>query len=203
MARCIAYPFNAKLQLDTLSPKPKLSAASYAKICEIIETCSKSEKDIITSLVLNGSEQKCIKSQEFRDILNWYLTTILRCKEVKTICSFGGYSAKELEAIFTTVVRREFSKSLHVPDYTPTMISTKDFDEDPKFKAWNSTFEKLIELGYQRSLTDAEQRTVGRVFAQETHSVNKERIYTTFQDILGIQKNEHQVIFKHCQVNNY
>ena len=200
VARCIAYPFNAKPQLDSLSPKPKLSEASYNTICELLETCGKSEKDIVTHLVLNGSEQKCIKSQEFRDILQWFLTAILRRKEVKTICTYGGYSARELEAIFSIIVRREFSKSLHVPDYTPSMVSTKDFDEDPKFKAWNSTFEKLIELGYQRSQLGRHKMSIGQEMAQQIHSFNKEHIYAMFQNILEIQKHEHQAIYKHCQV---
>ena len=198
VARCIAFPFNAKFQMETSHSKPRLSKNSYNNICEALDMCVKHDKDLVQYLILTGNEQKSIRNVEFTKSVQWYLDNILLRDDVKNACHKGCLSTKEIEHIFEIAIARKFRESVLLSDDSPGGRLHKKPENDPRFHAWVSTFTKLVELGYQKSLTEKEKKKV----AKEMSTFHKDQLYTMFQSILGITRSEHQALFRACHVND-
>jgi hypothetical protein len=198
VARCIAFPFNAKFQMETAPTKPRLNSSSYINICKVLQGCSELDKDLLQHLILKGNEQKCIRNSDFTSSIEWYLSNILSRDDVRNACIKGAISTKELEHVFRIYITRKFRSGDVVPEVSIKEKSTKKYDNDPKFSAWMTTFAKLVELGHQHSLTDKEKMKVDK----QINSLQKDDMYAMFQSILGVTRAEHQALFRACNLNN-
>ena len=199
VARCIAYPFNARFQMETTPPKPKLNEESYFKICGVLQSCVDQEKSLFQELILSGNEQKCIKSSEFCTTVEWYLNNILLRDDVKVACFRGGFSTKEIEHTFRVAIARQFRDIFNVNEIVPGERLTKRIEGDPKFQVWVSTFVKLVELGRQMTMSEKEKKKL----TKQSGTADKDELYSMFQMILGISRSEHQALFRACHVRGY
>lgn len=192
VARCIAYPFNAKYQLETAPPKPKLNEERFKAIVELLDSCRNQDWDKFTpaALSINNSETKCLRSEKFLNCLDWYMDNVLGRDDVITMSKNGSFSVKELESIFKVLATK------HI------MYTSKELDVDSsELHIWCSTFRKLVEHGARgirsgysgaRGLSPNENSGTGP---------NREKLYKLFQKILNIKSIEHQILYRACQVS--
>ena len=200
IARCIAYPFNAKLHVETAPMKPKLNEDMHACICSVLQQCVEQDKSLLQQLILNNSELKCIRNKDFQSMVNFYLNVILFKDDIKTICYRGCFSTKELENIFRVITFKHFRGMLLFQGLvSSTENVTKRIENDPAFQVWVSTFTKLVELGRQNSMSSKQRKELNRqLTAMQTG--NKDDMYRLFQDILKVSRKDHQSLAQLCQV---
>lgn len=103
--RCIAYPFNAKFQIETTPPRTKLNQERFRLICRTLralveEGKAGGEKVTWAEGKLTKQEQKVVQNRVFVSCVELMLDEVLVRPEVVEICHNGGFSVKELESIF-------------------------------------------------------------------------------------------------------
>jgi len=93
VAQCIAYPFNAKFQIENTPPRTKLNVERFGRIRRILrlalEDYSKLEQ--MHSTRLSKQEQDVVRKQGFLDSVQWMLEVVFPRPEIKTICEEGGF----------------------------------------------------------------------------------------------------------------
>ena len=182
-ARCIAFPFNAKYQLETAPPKPKLNSVSFEKLRAVLVACAEGG-EMRAEAELNTWELKHAQSGSFQEAVRWYVAHVLDNQSVKSLCARGAMSCRELENVFETYLRaRAVQRGLA--------------KEDTAYTA--SGFAKLVETGSQLPYNEYVLQTP--LVAGGTLSVaDQERLYTTFQKILNISTTKHNLLYRICQV---
>ena len=202
VARCIAYPFNAKLHVETAPPKPKLNEVMYDSICAVLKGCIEQDKSVLQDLILTNSEMKCIRNKDFQNMVEWYFNRIMLTEDIKVICLRGCFSTKELENIFRVTTSKRFrEKLLSSGMASATENLTKRIEGDQNFQVWTNTFGKLVEQGRQNSMTSKQKKELNRHTSIQTG--NKEEMYRMFQDILKVSRKDHQSLAQTCQVSFY
>ena len=201
IARCIAYPFNAKLHVETAPSKPKLTETMHQCIHDVLKQCVDQDKNLLQQLILNNSELKCIKNKEFQTMVDFYLHVIFLKDDIKVICYRGCFSTRELENIFRVITFKHFRSMLLLQGHaSSTENVTKRIEGDPSFQVWISTFSKMIELGRQVSMTSKQRKELNKHMTAMQMG-NKEDMYKMFQDILNISRKDHQSLVQICQVS--
>lgn len=196
VARCIAFPFNAKFQIEITPPKPKLTENSYTAICRNLQQCLDQDMDTMHDLLLNPNERNCFKNDNFVQIIKWFLKYALQREDVRSLCCRGGFSTRELEHIFRVTITR-FFRDESGGKHTLGTEFIRRVESNSVFQLWLSTFLKIVE--------NSEQMTAGRERKRKSNisenAINKEQMYSLFQDILGIPRNEHKMLHHYCQVS--
>lgn len=195
VARCIAYPFNAKYQLETAPPKPKLNEARFKGIVDILETCRNQEWETVTrsAVSLSQAENKCLRSEKFLNCLDWYMDNVLARDDVVSMSHGGSFSVKELESIFKVLATKHIM-------YTNTQLDV----DSSELHTWCSTFRKLVEHGARTTLRGTRVPSPagggGGGGGGGGTGPNREKLYKLFQKILNIKSIEHQILYRVCQV---
>ena len=94
VARCIAYPFNAKYQLETAPPKPKLNEERFRSVVDILDTCRNQDWEGLgrSAVSLSNAETKCLHGEKFLSCLDWYVDNVLGREDVVAMSRNGGAS---------------------------------------------------------------------------------------------------------------
>ena len=194
VARCIAYPFNAKYQLETAPPKPKLNEERFKNVVEMLDACRNKNWDVIqrSAISLNGIEYKCIQSEKFQNCLDWYMEHVMEREDVVRMSKSGSYSVKELESIFKVLATK------HI-----TYTSKDQLLDTAELQTWCSTFRKLVEHSARgiRSGGLVGLRSPSPTNGNGGTGPNREKLYKLFQKILHIKSIEHQILYRVCQVS--
>ncbi|CAI8056575.1 Calcium-dependent secretion activator 1 [Geodia barretti] len=197
VARCIAYPFNAKYQLETAPPKPKLNEARFTGIVDILETCRNQDWEIIakSAISISAAENKCLRGDKFLNCLDWYLDNVLARSDVVSMSHSGSFSVKELESIFKVLATKHIMYTSNALDVDSTELHT-----------WCSTFRKLVEHGARTTLRGVRVPSPGGASGAVGGAggggtgPNRENLYKLFQKILNVKRIEHQVLYRVCQL---
>ena len=197
VARCIAYPFNAKYQLETAPPKPKLNQDRFRGVIAILDTCRNLDWGTLSqsAISLNSAENKCLRSEKFLNCLDWYMDNVLARDDVVAMSNNGSFSAKELESIFKVLATK------HI------MYTNNQLDVDAaELQVWCGTFRKLVEHGARATLRSGPLLAGARVLGSNGGGgggtgPNREKLYKLFQRILNMKSIEHQILYRVCQVS--
>lgn len=198
VARCIAFPFNAKYQIETTPPRTKLNAERFKLICRTLrETVDSTEREGWDGNgKLTNQEKDVIRGQGFVGCVRYMLEVVLVRPDVLQMCNSGSFSVKELESIFK--VKAAITLSVESGEELSTPPAS------PEVMLWCNTFRKIIERcshafldhshgGYQHSKSSASSAATAAVLSQD-------KLYKIFQEILQIKSIEHQVLYKECKV---
>ena len=191
VARCIAYPFNAKHQLETSPPKLKLNTDRFDQVCQILQVCLDREHDKIRQeVILSHNELKCTRNSRFLECLQWFGDTVMQREEVIELCKRGGLSVKELDAIFKVFATKQLTYS-----------SPGNHLNTVELQLWCSTFRKLVEQG-SRSLPGSPSSSPRSPISPTNGGPAPvpEKLYRLFQNILGVRSIQHQILYRTCQV---
>ena len=168
------------------------------KICDVLQSAINTDKTLQQHLILNGNEMKTIVNADFLQTVEWYFTNILSRDDVRIACTSGGFSIKELENIFRVAICRKFRDKFETGGGGGGERGiSKKIEGDPKFQIWVCTFVKLIEHGSQSVMSERELRQINKQM-----SLEKQELYSLFQNILGISKSDHQALFRTCHVRS-
>lgn len=194
VARCIAYPFNAKFQIETTPPRAKLNPERYRLIGRALRAVVEeagSKGGWTGEGKLTVPEQEVLQNRGFVSCVQLMLDVVLVRPEVVEICHSGGFSVKELESIF------KVKASIF-------LCNGKEGGSPSEVTLWCNTFRKIIEQclsptvegrgsGYQRMAS-------GPAAASSSSVLSQDKLYKVFQEILAIKSIEHQVLYRECQV---
>ena len=191
VARCIAYPFNAKHQLETSPPPQKLNEHRYLQICSVLKSIVDGKHDWYQETMLTPVEQRFSRDEQFLECVEWYIENVLKRNDVIQKCHTGGFSVKELEYIFKVCATKKLSYS-----------SDKQLDTT-ELQIWNNTFRKLVEQSYRVGAGTSpatSQSPTGFSAAVSRPVPNADKLYKLFQKVLGIKSVEHKVLYRACRV---
>ena len=197
VSRCIAFPFNAKYQIETTPPRTKLNDERFKLIYRILKaTVESTEREGWDGdSKLTNQEKDVIQGQGFLECVRYMLQVVLVRPDVVQMCNSGSFSVKELESIFK--VKATITLSVERGEEVVNTRSTS-----PEVMLWCTTFRKIIERcshafldhshGYQHS------KSTGS--AASAAMLSQDKLYKIFQEILKIKSIEHQVLYKECKV---
>ena len=196
VARCIAYPFNAKYQIENSPPSSKLNVDRFNDIVRVLrltmEDYEKVEQEYEARLT--KQEHEVVKKESFLICLRWMLDEVLSRPDVEAICKNGGFSIKELELIFGIKAAAILSDECRVEDGGEVTNSDVSL--------WCSAFIKIVEHSSVHFQSEGKSflHRQSTTTSDTSNVPNKDQLYKLFQRILNIRSIEHQVLYRECQV---
>lgn len=203
VTRCIAYPFNAKHQLETSPLKQKLNLVRYNKVCQTLQSCVDGNQfdKIKSDIFLSYPEQRCVKNRHFVLCVEEYMNLVLQRDDVSEMCRNGKFSAKELDTIFRVLAMKRLTEmNRPPPGLQHYHQSVQDSEE---LQLWCNTFRKLVEQSSRTShgLPNSPMTPIGN--GQGSAAPSQDMLYKLFQVILNVKPILHQGICRICQVSGW
>lgn len=193
VARCIAYPFNAKFQIENTPPRAKLSVERFSLMAQVLRLTLDDYDKVVPEFRthLSKQEHNLVKTRAFLDSLRWMLEVIFCHPQVIAKCNEGEFSVKELETIFSVK-----AISVLTEEGGGGEVSSSDTS------LWCTTFRKIVERCSRAFLTEYSPAIHRKSDATAGSSTapNKDQLYKLFQKILKIRSMEHQILYRECQV---
>jgi hypothetical protein len=172
--RCIAYPFNAKQPTDMARRQTKVNKQQLQTI-----------KDRFQSF-LNG-ETNVVADEAFTNAVQSYYEVFLKSDRVMSMVKSGGCSANDFREVFKNNIEKRV-RSLPEID---------GLSKETVLSSWMTKFDQIF-----RGKEEANKQPQSRISTAASELIlSKEQLYEMFQNILGVKKYEHQILFNACQVN--
>ncbi|CAG0888772.1 unnamed protein product [Darwinula stevensoni] len=177
VSRCIAYPFNAKQPTDMTKRHQKVMKQQLESIQNRFQCFLRGE------LQVPG-----IPSDEaFQNAIQSYYEVFLKSERVNKMVLAGSFSLYDFREVFRNNVEKRIRS---LPDID-------GLNKDTVLNSWMAKFDAIIKV-------EEDQRKTGRV-QQNLNSeliLSKEQLYDMFQQVLGIKKFEHQLLFNALQLDS-
>jgi hypothetical protein len=187
VCRCIAYPFIAKQPTDMVRRQAKISKQQLQQI-----------KDNFDAFLLN--KINIVEADEaFTNAVRSYYEVFLKSDRVTKMVLSGGCSASDFRDVFKNNIEKRVRSLPEIDGLSKETVLT----------SWMNKFDTIFRHN--------EEHTSNNVIANRRQSRNhlnssnnpmsseciltKEQLYEMFQNILGIKKFEHQLIFNAAQVS--
>ncbi|XP_046891035.1 calcium-dependent secretion activator 2 isoform X1 [Hypomesus transpacificus] len=173
--RCIAYPFNAKQPTDMARRQQKLNKQQLQAVKERFQS------------FLNGDTQ-IVADEAFCNAVRSYHEGFLKSERVSRMVQSGGGSASDFREVFKKNIERRvrslpeidgLSKETVLSSWIAKYDAISRGDEDPRRQPQRMHLSAVSEL-----------------------ILSKEQLFEMFQQILGIKKFEHQLLYNACQLDN-
>ncbi|CAI5448128.1 unnamed protein product [Caenorhabditis angaria] len=180
LSRCIAYPFNGQQTGDMARRQVKVNKQELARIRERFHSFLKGE----TNIAADEAFTKAIQS---------YFEVFLKSERVQKVVHAGGFSQHDFREVFRLNIEKRIRS---LPDI-------EGLSKETVLNSWLTKFDAII----KGDETDQNRNARGRV-RNAQNQVNadavlgKEQLYDVFQQILGVKKFEHQIIFNALQLDN-
>ncbi|XP_060770755.1 calcium-dependent secretion activator 2 isoform X2 [Neoarius graeffei] len=173
--RCIAYPFNAKQPTDMARRQQKLNKQQLQAVKDRFQAFLKGETQIVAD-------------EAFCNAVRSYYEGFLKSERVTRMVQSGGCSASDFREIFKKNIERRV-RSLPEID---------GLSKETVLSSWITKYD-IIFKG-----EEDQRRSQGRMpFSAVSELIlSKEQLYEMFQQILGIKKFEHQLLYNACQLDN-
>ncbi|MCJ8735979.1 hypothetical protein PDJAM_G00253650 [Pangasius djambal] len=173
--RCIAYPFNAKQPTDMARRQQKLNKQQLQAVKERFQAFLKGETQIVAD-------------EAFCNAVRSYYEGFLKSERVTRMVQSGGCSASDFREVFKKNIERRV-RSLPEID---------GLSKETVLSSWITKYD-IIFKG-----EEDQRRSQGRMpFSAVSELIlSKEQLYEMFQQILGIKKFEHQLLYNACQLDN-
>ncbi|XP_064417608.1 calcium-dependent secretion activator 2 isoform X3 [Latimeria chalumnae] len=173
--RCIAYPFNAKQPTDMARRQQKLNKQQLHVIKERFQA------------FLNG-ETQIIADEAFCNAIRSYFEVFLRSDRVARMVQSGGCSANDFREVFKKNIEKRV-RSLPEID---------GLSKETVLSSWIAKFDAIY-----RGEDDLRKQPARLALSAVSELIlSKEQLYEMFQQILGIKKFEHQLLYNACQLDN-
>ncbi|XP_048463788.1 calcium-dependent secretion activator 2 [Rhincodon typus] len=175
LLRCIAYPFNAKQPTDMARRQQKLNKQQLQTIKERFQA------------FLNG-ETQIIADEAFWNAAQSYYESFLKSDRVARMVHSGGCSANDFRDVFKKNIEKRV-RSLPEID---------GLSKETVLSSWMAKFDAIY-----RGEEDLRSKPARMAMSAVSELIlSKEQLYEMFQQILGIKKIEHQLLYNACQLDN-
>ncbi|KAJ9584153.1 hypothetical protein L9F63_021499, partial [Diploptera punctata] len=173
ISRCIAYPFNAKQPTDMTRRQTKITKQQLETIQGRFQSFLKGDTQIMAD-------------EAFQNAVQSYFEVFLKSERVLKMVQSGACSQHDFREVF----RNNIEKRVREP------TGTDDFDHVFVLTSWMAKFDCIFKVG------DEDSKRPSRMQQQSLNSeliLSKEQLYDMFQQILGVKKFEHQLLFNALQ----
>ncbi|XP_037398568.1 calcium-dependent secretion activator 2 isoform X2 [Pygocentrus nattereri] len=173
--RCIAYPFNAKQPTDMARRQQKLNKQQLQAVKERFQAFLRGETQIVAD-------------EAFCNAVRSYYEGFLKSERVARMVQSGGCSASDFREVFKKNIERRV-RSLPEID---------GLSKETVLSSWITKYDAIFKG------EEDQRRPQGRMpFSAVSELIlSKEQLYEMFQQILGIKKFEHQLLYNACQLDN-
>ncbi|XP_054255782.1 calcium-dependent secretion activator 2 isoform X12 [Indicator indicator] len=175
IARCIAHPFNAKQPTDMARRQQKLNKQQLQILKERFLA------------FLNG-ETQIVADEAFCNAVRSYYEVFLKSDRVARMVHSGGCSANDFRDVFKKNIEKRV-RSLPEID---------GLSKETVLSSWLAKYDAI----YRGEEDFCKQPNRMALSAVSELILSKEQLYEMFQQILGIKKLEHQLIYNACQLDN-
>ncbi|XP_027534962.1 calcium-dependent secretion activator 2 isoform X18 [Neopelma chrysocephalum] len=175
IARCIAHPFNAKQPTDMARRQQKLNKQQLQLLKERFQA------------FLNG-ETQIVADEAFCNAVRSYYEVFLKSDRVARMVHSGGCSASDFRDVFKKNIEKRV-RSLPEID---------GLSKETVLSSWLAKYDAI----YRGEEDFCKQPNRMALSAVSELILSKEQLYEMFQQILGIKKLEHQLIYNACQLDN-
>uniref|UniRef100_A0A5F8H182 Calcium dependent secretion activator 2 n=1 Tax=Monodelphis domestica TaxID=13616 RepID=A0A5F8H182_MONDO len=175
VVRCIAYPFNAKQPTDMARRQQKLNKQQLQILKERFLA------------FLNG-ETQIVADEAFCNAVRSYYEVFLKSDRVARMVHSGGCSANDFRDVFKKNIEKRV-RSLPEID---------GLSKETVLSSWIAKFDAI----YKGEEDLCKQPNRMALSAVSELILSKEQLYEMFQQILGIKKLEHQLLYNACQLDN-
>ncbi|KAM8891048.1 calcium-dependent secretion activator 2-like isoform 3-T3 [Spinachia spinachia] len=173
--RCIAYPFNAKQPTDMARRQQKVNKQQLQAAKERF-------------LAFLSGETQIVADEAFCNAVRSYYEGFLKSERVSRMVHSGGCSAGDFREVFKKNIERRV-RSLPEID---------GLSKETVLSSWIAKYDAIY-----RGEEDARRLTPrAQLSAASELILSKEQLYEMFQQILGIRKFEHQLLYNGCQLDN-
>ncbi|XP_018322574.1 calcium-dependent secretion activator isoform X1 [Agrilus planipennis] len=170
ISRCIAYPFNAKQPTDMTRRQMKITKHQLETITARFQSFLKGETQIMAD-------------EAFQNAVQSYYDVFLKSDRVVKMVQSGACSQYDFREVFRNNIEKRV-RSL------PEM---EGLSKETVFTSWMAKFDCIL-----KGLGDEDSKRPSRMQQQSLNSeliLSKEQLYDMFQQILGVKKFEHQLLF--------
>ncbi|XP_055503561.1 calcium-dependent secretion activator 1 isoform X1 [Leucoraja erinacea] len=173
--RCIAYPFNAKQPTDMARRQQKINKPQLQTV-----------KDRFQAF-LNG-ETQIVADEAFINAVQSYYEVFLKSDRVSRMVQSGGCSANDSREVFKK----------HIEKRVRSLPEIDGLSKETVLSSWMAKFDAI----YRGEEDPRKQQARMTASAASELILSKEQLYEMFQQILGIKKFEHQLLYNACQLDN-
>ncbi|XP_028286200.1 calcium-dependent secretion activator 2 isoform X2 [Parambassis ranga] len=173
--RCVAYPFNAKQPTDMARRQQKVNKQQLQAVKERFLA------------FLNG-ETQIVADEAFCNAVRSYYEGFLKSERVFRMVQSGGCSANDFREVFKKNIERRV-RSLPEID---------GLSKETVLSSWIAKYDAI----YRGDEDMRRQPQRAHLSAVSELILSKEQLYEMFQQILGIRKFEHQLLYNACQLDN-
>ncbi|KAM9813537.1 calcium-dependent secretion activator 1-like isoform 5-T5 [Neosynchiropus ocellatus] len=173
--RCIAYPFNAKQPTDMARRQQKISKQQLQTV-----------KERFLSF-LNG-ETQIVADEAFINAVQSYYEVFLKSDRVCRMVQSGGCSASDSREVFKK----------HIEKRVRSLPEIDGLSKETVLSSWMAKFDTI----YRGEEDPRKQQQTLTTSAASELILSKDQLYEMFQQILGIKKFEHQLLYNACQLDN-
>ncbi|KAM9312568.1 calcium-dependent secretion activator 2 isoform 3-T3 [Gastrophryne carolinensis] len=173
--RCIAYPFNAKQPTDMARRQQKLNKQQLQTIRERFLAFLKGDTQIAAD-------------EAFINAVKSYYEVFLKSDRVARMVQSGGCSSNDFREVFKKNIEKRV-RSLPEID---------GLSKETVLSSWIAKYDAI----YRGEEDLRKQPNRMALSAVSELILSKEQLYEMFQQILGIKKLEHQLLYNACQLDN-
>ncbi|XP_048879581.1 calcium-dependent secretion activator 1 isoform X9 [Brienomyrus brachyistius] len=173
--RCIAYPFNAKQPTDMARRQQKISKQQLQTVKEHFQA------------FLNG-ETQIVADEAFINAVQSYYEVFLKSDRVSRMVQSGGFSANDSRDVFKK----------HIEKRVRSLPEIDGLSKETVLSSWMAKFDTI----YRGEEDPRKQQQRMTASAASELILSKDQLYEMFQQILGIKKFEHQLLYNACQLDN-
>ncbi|KAK3102520.1 hypothetical protein FSP39_011931 [Pinctada imbricata] len=172
--RCIAYPFNAKQPTDMARRQTKVTKQQLQTIKERFVA------------FLNG-ETSIVADEAFTNAVQSYYEVFLKSDRVANMVKSGGCSANDFREVFKNNIEKRVRNLPEIDGLSKETV----------LSSWMTKFDAIF-----RGEEDPRKQPQRMTTAASELILSKEQLYEMFQNILGVKKYEHQILYNACQLDN-
>ncbi|XP_049589885.1 calcium-dependent secretion activator 1 isoform X7 [Syngnathus scovelli] len=173
--RCIAYPFNAKQPTDMARRQQKINKQQLQTVKERFQA------------FLNG-ETQIVADEAFINAVQSYYEVFLKSDRVSRMVQSGGCSASDSREVFKK----------HIEKRVRSLPEIDGLSKETVLSSWIAKFDTIYR-GEEDPRKHQQRMTAS---AASELILSKDQLYEMFQQILGIKKFEHQLLYNACQLDN-
>ncbi|XP_008283993.1 calcium-dependent secretion activator 1 isoform X1 [Stegastes partitus] len=173
--RAIAYPFNAKQPTDMARRQQKITKQQLQQT-----------KDRFQAF-LNGDTQ-IVADEAFINAVQSYHEVFLKSDRVAKMVQSGGFSANDFREVFKR----------HIEKRVRSLPEIDGLSKETVLSSWMAKFDTIYRG--DEDPRKAQQRMTASAASELI--LSKDQLYEMFQNILGIKKFEHQLLYQACQLDN-
>nr|XP_033482308.1 calcium-dependent secretion activator 1 isoform X1 [Epinephelus lanceolatus] len=173
--RCVAYPFNAKQPTDMARRQQKITKQQLQQT-----------KDRFQAF-LNGDTQ-IVADEAFINAVQSYNEVFLKSDRVAKMVQSGGFSANDFREVFKR----------HIEKRVRSLPEIDGLSKETVLSSWMAKFDTIYRG--DEDPRKAQQRMTASAASELI--LSKDQLYEMFQNILGIKKFEHQLLYQACQLDN-